>query len=144
MSRIPDELGEIADADAGEWPKFVLDHEDKIVHTHSWNTSWRIERHGIYQQNEDFNEEWTEIYAGPCKSDTAFVYHNSSPIYSVNVVIVDSGLAIIPYPTEIDGDWKISQLEEKIGQILTDDVGLFHDKLRQAGIEVTDDTITPR
>jgi len=86
----------------------------------------------------------TEIYAGPCKSDTAFVYHNSSPIYSVNIVIIDSGLAIIPYPTEIDGDWKISQLEEKIGQILTNDVGLFYDRLKEAGIDVTDDTITPR
>ncbi|MUV88489.1 hypothetical protein GJ629_00160 [Halapricum sp. CBA1109] len=144
MSRIPDELGDIADADAGEWPKFILQHEEKIVHTHSWNTSWRIERHGIHQQKEDFSEDWTDVYPGPCKSDTAYVYHNNSPIYSKNIVLVDSAQAIIPYPTKINGDWKISQLEENIGAILTDDVSSFYDKLNSANIEVTDDTIRPR
>jgi hypothetical protein len=144
MSRIPDVLGDIVDADAGEWPKFILEHEGKIVHTHSWDTSWRIERHAIHQKKQSFSEDWTEVYAGPCNSDTAYVYHNNSPIYSKNVVLVDSAQAIIPLPTEIDGDWKISQLEEKIGVILTDDAKLFYDKLGQANIEITDDTIRPR
>lgn len=144
MARIPDVLGDIADADAGEWPKFVLEHEDKIVHTHSWDTSWRLERHGINQQKEEFHESWTDAYMGDCYADTVYVYHNNSPIYSKRIVLVDSRQAVIPLPTRDDGDLKISQLEEKLGAILTEDGSLFYDKLNQADIEVTDDTIRPR
>lgn len=144
MSRIPDVLGDIADSDAGEWPKFILENENKIVHTHSWDTSWRIERHAIHQEKQDFSEDWTDTYAGPCNSDSVYVYHNNSPIYSKNIVLVDSAQAIIPFPTDVNGDWKISKLEEKIGVILTEDARLFYDKLKQANIEISDDTIRPR
>lgn len=141
MSEIPEVLRDITDSEAGKWPKFILEEEDKIVHTHTWETSWRIERHGLNNYSEDFSEDWTDVYTGPCYADIAYVYHNSSPIYSRKIVIVDSAQAIIPLPEEVDGEYKISKLLEQIGAILTENTAEFYDKLDEADIEITEDRI---
>lgn len=94
--QVPEVLAEIAESEAGEWQFIEIPHEEKWVHTYSYNTDIRLENHNLWEDAEEYHADWTEKLLGDARRRTYYVYHRSTPIEVVDVAIVENGNIQLP------------------------------------------------
>ena len=132
--RFEEVMKEIVRSNASAWNTVEL--PEKTVHSCKLNTAVRIEQYNQGVNQREYDVEWAKkLGEDPVLDRPYYIYHGSSPIRQFSVAIVDNGSTVIPIMGANNG--RISEVEYRIAQVLTQDDQRLNANLEYADIEIS-------
>ena len=132
--RLPEVLKEIVRSNADAWNTIEMP-DGRMVYSCEMNTNIRIEYYQEGPSQREYNVEWAnKLGDDPILDRPYYLFYGSSPVRQFSAAIVDNGSTVVPVMGANTG--RLSDVEYRIAQILTQDDERLDANIEYAGISI--------
>lgn len=130
---------EVVESHPQDWFFLELIEREKWVYTYYPDVRIRLETYDPWGDRETYTAEWAQDFLGEPISDTYYLYFNDSPVYEIDVAIVENGNVTMPVPNIADGE--ITEFDYRIGQIVNSDRDRFDICVERLDLDISEEVL---